>query len=166
MTLDIGGNMGFTYWRPGSRPFSGSINLKKPYQSLGDFFHSFRTWLLDLINVHNPAHIVYEAPFVKNLNAVDKLYGIKAHVEEICVSVGITSELVKPTTWQSHAFKGKKPPKGETKKWSVRATDELGFEIVCEHEADAVNILDWFAHKNKLKIDWPCGPLFKGENAA
>lgn len=85
-----------------------------------EIFHGFRTWLRPLLIAHQVEHVAMEEPLrsdlkrrnadgteeaMTNMRTYLRLYGLRAHVVEICAALNIPCLEVNQSTWRK-AFIG------------------------------------------------------------
>jgi len=133
----------------------GAVNA-----SLAACGRAFRTWLYARLAELQPAHVVFEAPYVPasaawasrrptantgpplNVNTIRKLFGFAWEIEVSCAVAGISCQEVTPIQAALH-FTGLRSWGGrEAKKAAVRAMcRRYGFDVENDDAADALAVL-------------------------
>ena len=128
------------------QPLSGSERIGNKHQSDGAFMASWFDWLFDLIAVHDPAIIIYEAPFVsgtKHINTARRLLGMAAIVEMVAHQKGVKIFQAHNATIRKH-FCGKgNAPRAELKQRVKDECDRRGWTYEDDNEADALALFDY-----------------------
>ncbi len=89
LALDLGTTTGWAIGVPGTMPICKSVSFPKASVSgPGRLYASFEDWLWDLIEVHQPVMIAYEAPMppqaMKGINAGRIALSLVGHLEQVC----------------------------------------------------------------------------------
>jgi hypothetical protein len=128
-------------------PLFGSRRIAPKGVSLGAFGASYRDWLGDMITVHAPALVIFEAPFVggKTSQAVArKLMGLAFETEVVCYERGLRCMEANMADVRTH-FLGKKRPgrRDAIKDATVARCRALGWMVTTDDEADACALYDY-----------------------
>jgi len=125
-------------------PLSGSQRIGKPGMGDGRFFECFEIWMTDMIAVHNPDVVIFEAPIVHsgkiNAKTARRLMGLAVLAELIAHKKGVgrilegnISQIKKHATGNGRA----------TKPQMIAAARRLGWRPADDNEADALWLLDF-----------------------
>ena|GEM_PF-2636862 len=163
LCLDLAGQTGFAIWSPAmDQPLYGAVRL--PKASLGQTFASFRDFLSGKIVGERIEHVAIESPYIDkvSLNAVEKLYGLKAHAEEICYRRGVPCRPVSSAEWRKHFIGQPRAPqtlaKAQRRKWlkdQVRLEcQRRGWAVTSDDEADALGVLVY--ERARILPRWGC----------
>jgi hypothetical protein len=112
-------------------------------------------WLKAQIVMNEITHIVHEAPFVNtakvNAQTIEKLYGLRARLLELCYRHGITRSEVPVSQWRAHFIQHRTAPKylkaANRRKWLKEEVSKecraRGWPARTDDEADALGLLDY-----------------------
>ncbi len=93
LALDLATTLGWAYLSsPGQAPVSGTHKIIPTDKSGAGYFVAFEKFIGDLIVLHNPHTIVFEAPFVgaiRNLNTARRLIGFVVLTELVAHKKGV-----------------------------------------------------------------------------
>ena len=157
LAIDCGTVSGAAGGSPAAAPvlhtWRGS-NLDGP-EEFGARFDRFEEWLDDLVAIHQPDMIAFEAPLVArgpNLATshatIRFLFGLAAIIEKRAHQLGIRCEEVNVQSVKLH-FAGH----GHAKKYEIaERCRALGWQPKNEHEADAAAV--WFCAQSPDDPTW------------
>ncbi len=124
--------------------FSGSKSFKAYAGNIGRVMDQFGIWLPELITVHQPDMIVFEAPFagaVRNANTGRMLFGFCAMVEMIAYRQKIRCLECNNATVKKHATGSGRAQKVDM----IKAARDRGWEPKDDNAADALWLADYAA---------------------
>jgi hypothetical protein len=146
-------------------PLSGSIRFAKPGASLGMIFSTCRTWVRDLVLLHQPNVIVFESPMTPghmsgrtNATTIRLLIGLTAIVEE--ATFGLDVREAKVIDIRRH-FIGSNPRRAEAKTKTIAACRRLGWTPVDDNAADALALWHYQATVFEPLLSLQTHPLFR-----
>lgn len=130
-----------------AQPFCGRHRIAPTGVSLGFFGTSYRAWLFDMIAVHGPQVIVFEAPWVGgpklNQNTARKLMGLAWETEVVAHERGVRCFEVNVVDARKH-FVGRGTGKRELmKRLVMERCAALGWKVGSDDEADACALYDF-----------------------
>jgi hypothetical protein len=173
LALDLAGNSGWARWCEGNTNVSfGHVGLPKADQ--GMMIAAFADWLKGQIVMNEISHIVHEAVFVdtKKVNAqtLEKLYGLRARLLELCYRHGLTRNEVPVSQWRGHFIQHRTAPKylkaANRRKWlkdEVRKECRArGWAARTDDESDALGLLDYERCRLFPEFAVNTSPLFAG----
>ena len=144
--------------RDGAPLFATCTGVKRTGDVFGPTYVQFRDWLVDLIVVHRPTHLVFEAPWAPtgarapsrytNVDVVMVLFGLAGIAEEVGAR-----HLGAEAVWKVSVQTVRKHFLGHGRPENPKAAVQhlcrlLGFQVKNEHEADACAI--WSYGKSML----------------
>ena len=128
------------------QPLSGTHRIGKPGLSDGQFYLNYEIWLNDLITFHNPAMVVYEAPFISGGNkmrAAFRLLGMSAITDLTCQKKSVPVRSAHNATARKY-FCGTGNAKREIMKRKIQeACDARGWKYADDNEADALAVWEY-----------------------
>lgn len=131
-----------------SQPLSGSQRIGHQRMDAGAFFASYERWLRDMIGVHTPDIIVFEAPFIsggKQMNAAIRLLGMAAVTELVAHHLGVRIFSAHMSKVRKH-FCGTGHAKRDIIKKKIQdACDARGWFYADDNAADALAVWDYTA---------------------
>lgn len=115
----------------------GTKTMPKTGDDIGRFLFDYDEWLNAMIDVEDPAIIVYEAPILSSGKTTPatarKLMGLGSHTEFVCESRGVmVREINLATVKKSFAGHGH-----ADKEQMVAAAERAGFVVKDDNDADA-----------------------------
>lgn len=137
LALDLAFRAGWAYGAPGGRPTSGHHRIGKVGGSDGEFFTAYHDWLCDLITVHAPGAVCWEAPFIRgvqNLQTAKRLMGLSAVTDLVATLRQVRGHELNVATVKKF-FTGS--GRAEKKDMVFRAR-QLGHDVTDDNEADAL----------------------------
>ncbi len=142
LALDIATTTGHAFLsRPGVAPVSGIFTVAPGNKDSAQYFLQFEQLITDLINLHNPHTIIFEAPFVgsmKNLNTARRLIGFAVIAELVALKLGVLRVLEVHNASVKKHFTGN----GRADKQDmIFECQRRGWEPIDDNEADALAIL-------------------------
>jgi len=169
LTLDLATSTGWAFWHPGaSRVASGVIRLPKTREDVGWFLDAFEERLKDLLTLHTPDTLVFEAPWVgpqTHQDTARKLLCLAGMTELICRRAGMRYREANNASVRKHFIGKGRGDRKSLKAMTMRGCQERGWDPQNDDEADALALLDYAAHVLKLQVPWSVGSLFR-ESAA
>lgn len=144
LSLDIATLTGWAVGPVGAEiPISGCQRITHPGADLAVTFHKFDHWLADLITVHDPSLIVFEAPVprqnVHGFQTARKLLGLAAVCELVAYQREVECREAAVQTVRKH-FCGN----GRADKQDVIARCVArGWNVTDDNEADALALWDY-----------------------
>lgn len=166
LALDLGGVTGWACGKPGADPVSGSHRIPG---DRGDpaYFDHFGGWLADMLTVHAPRLLVYEAPILTgaktHFQTAFRLIGLAAITQMIAHRREIVRiEAANNATVKKHVL-------GNGRAEKIEMIDEMrrrGWEPRDEHAADALGVLLWAEAKHAPKVMRAAGRLFADARGA
>lgn len=137
-----------------------------------EIFHGFRTWLRPILLSHEVQHVAMEEPLrsdlkrreadgtetaLTNMRTYLRLYGLRAHVREICFALNIPCEEVNQASWRK-AFLGN--GRGD-KDDAMRQCQLLRWPVPNKDAAEACGVAWWLGgHLKTAQLVRP-GDLFE-----
>lgn len=135
---------------------SGWHKMPKTGADVGWFLDAFDTWVVGLLDFHQPALVVFEAPWVgskidqqtgrvsqTHQDTARKLMCLAGHTEFVCRRAAIECREANNATVRKH-FAGKgRAPRAELKRLTIEACRRRGWEPENDDEADALGLLDY-----------------------
>lgn len=166
MALDLGGVTGWACARPGAEPVSGSHRIPGD-RGDGFYFDHYSQWLADMLTVHAPRLLVYEAPVLTHgktsIQTAFRLMGLAAITE----AVAHRREIRRVETANNATVKKHVTGNGRAEKIDMlEAMRRRGWEPRDEHAADALGVLLYAEAKHAPTVVRAAGPLFSGAHAA
>jgi len=168
IALDLATNLGFAVGMPGARPTFGTKRIGSPGCSVGEFGSAFDLWLSDMITVHAPTVLCFEAPVLTlghtSIDTARKLMGMVYHAEVIAYRLEIrrvfeesTSTVTKFFVGRGGGFKSRAEKKGAT----IAACKARGWNVGDDNQADACALFA-FAEHQLFRNSRPAnaGPIF------
>ena len=151
LTLDLATKTGFAVGdiSNGDRPVSGVQQLPSTGNDIGRFLFALDKWLSDLVTVHNPDLIVFEAPLFlaggkSNITTARKLMCLAGMTEYICTKHKIRCAECNVSTIKKY-FTGN----GRAQKHDmINKCRAIGLSPRDDNEADAIAI--YFHAMNKF----------------
>lgn len=168
LALDLAGQTGWARWRPGmERPAYGVARL--PKRCPGQTFAALRDFLIGKIVGEGIEHVAVEAPYIdkNSLNAVERLYGMSGHVQEICYTRGVCYSPVSTGEWRKFMIGTGMAPrtvaKAHRREWLKKQVktecEKRGWAIQHYDESDALGVLAY--ERARLLPQWGVeGDLF------
>ena len=128
------------------QPLSGTHRIGIKGTKDGAFFSAYEHWLRDLVAVHAPDYIVYEAPYIstdKHIKTARRLLGMAAITEMTAHQLGVKVFEANNATVRKH-FCGKgNAPRGELKRMVQEECTRRGWVFTDDNEADALSLFDY-----------------------
>ncbi|MGD9884601.1 MAG: hypothetical protein AB7E70_21660 [Hyphomicrobiaceae bacterium] len=125
---------------------SGSHRIAPPGAGLPEFFHAFDLWLADMITVHQPDLLIFEAPIIAggktSVETARKLMGLAVLTE----LTGYRRSI--PKVREENVITVKKHWTGHgraDKRMMIDAARQRGFEPADDNAADALALADYAA---------------------
>jgi hypothetical protein len=172
--LDLATVTGWAVGPIGGKPISGSQRLAPSGAPSSEVFGNFLKWLHDMIAVHSPRVVAFEAPLPPSLlrgkTTVDtarRLMGLPAITEAVCNRMGIHSVLeARVDDIRQHFIGRRNLPGADGKRAVIARCRQLGYEPKDDNAADALAGFDYVAAVRNPKIAHLRTPLFeKGARA-
>lgn len=145
LALDLSSNVGWCFYDGRtSRPIFDTLVLpeRQGRDIYGPTFARFEAWLRATIKLHAPALVAFEAPILPRTRVFQKQrairlsYGFAASVERVCSELNLRCIECHPST-----VKVRLAGHGTARKHHmVAAAGRLGFDVVTDHEADAIGV--------------------------
>jgi hypothetical protein len=154
-TLDLGVSSGFAKGKPGDKPRSGTVALKRPKDPIAVAFSNLIAFLQEEFEGELPAYLIKERIMsleaFKQMNmGQDVVYahaGYHAIVEGLCHRYGIEWDDVPDSTARKHFIgKGRLGERKQTKDAVIARCHALGLmprDCRDDNRADALCIHDW-----------------------
>ena len=142
LTLDLATITGWAYLgSPSDKPMSGTHKIAPADKSDAGFFIEFEKFIDDLLTLHNPHTVVFEAPFmgsIKNLNTARRLIGFAVLTELVSAKKGVSriKEVNNSTVKKFFTGNGR-----AEKKDMIFKCHQKGWKPKDDNEADALAIL-------------------------
>jgi crossover junction endodeoxyribonuclease RuvC len=165
LALDLATVVGWAYGMPGGRPIHGSHRFAPVGSSRPEFFRLYGLWLSDMITVHDPRAIVFEAPVLNHkgpkktsIETARKLIGLAAVTE--CIAA--TREVRKIQEVGAGTVKKHWTGNGHAKKPDMLdVARRMGFEPRDDNAADALGVWHWAVAQLAPRVRQPRydGPL-------
>ena len=159
--FDFGTVTGFSAGKAGGIPMFGHRDFTSA--SSGAVFARFRDWFGWQLDVIGPDWIFCEEPFVgRNAYTTRRLYGLRAHAEEIAHRRDI------PLTWVpiktvADFFIGQAGLRRDQKKMAtIRMAERYGHRVTCDDEADAISLFYYGEAIRAPHVRRTAGSLFVG----
>ena len=130
--------------------FSGSKSFQSYSGNLGMVFDKFESWLGEMVTVHQPDMIVFEAPFVgavRNANTARMLFGFCSLTEMVTFRRGVRVLECNNSIIKKHATGNGNAPKGSM----IKAARDMGWNPKDDNEADALWLADYAAAMRQAK---------------
>lgn len=151
LTLDLATKTGFAVGdiSNGERPHSGVLILPSTGEDIGRFLLALENWLNDMISIHKPDTVIFEAPLLlsngkTNITTARKLMCLAGLTELFCSKHKLNAAECHVGTIKKY-FTGN----GSAKKPQMIAQAKaLGFDAKDDNEADALAI--YFYSMNKF----------------
>ena len=128
------------------QPLSGTKHIGSPQLSTGAFYSAYERWLRDMVGVHKPDMIVYEAPFIgsgKKAQAAFKLLGMAAITNLVAYREKVKIIPAHNASIRKH-FCGKgNAPRKELKRLVMEECTKRGWTFADDNEADALAGFDF-----------------------
>lgn len=149
LALDLATTCGFAVDQPGGGeiPLSGSFRCNHFGDEVGDCYRDLERRVLDLIAVHAPDVLVFEAPLSRMDAAARKLFGMAAIIDLIGAREGIETWECNVGTVRSHFLGHNRFTKGEVKGAVMRRCSQLGYRFDGHDAADACALWDYAKHQ-------------------
>jgi len=146
LALDISIHCGWALGRGWEQPRFGVHHLPSFGDGMfGTSFASFHNWLADMMTVHSPDQMIFEAPLVAHgpgINAARLSLGLAGIAEMVAHVRGVTASEVMVATVRKH-FCGAGHAKKEDVGFVCR---ERGWMVSDHNAADALAVLDFARH--------------------
>ena len=163
LALDVATVTGWALSRPGAKPAPTPVEIvagatidahlsgnKVTCRKGGEDVRAWRTyhdWLKDMLALHNPDWVVYEAPFIsgnsKQANAAFRLLGFASLTETLCDIAGIQCRKVNNGSVRKHFIGRGTGNRKDLKLTTERRCRDLGWTFRDDNEADALACLDF-----------------------
>lgn len=172
LALDLATVSGFAFWRPGmERPLSGTLRMPKTGEDVGWFVEDYHGKLCDLLTVHQPELIIFEAPLLRATTSIDtarKLMGLALMTEFVCRQRRLKYREANNASIRKHFIGCGRGDRKTLKAMTIKACQDRGWRPVDDNEADALALADYACHVLKVPVPWSVGGLFaeKGASAA
>lgn len=128
------------------QPLSGTHRIGRPGIPDGQFYANYEQWVDDLITIHNPAMVVYEAPFISGgnkMHAAFRLLGMSAITDLICYKKSVPVRSAHNATVRKY-FCGTGNAKREIMKQKIKdACDLRGWKYEDDNHADALAVWEY-----------------------
>lgn len=175
LALDIAGRAtGACVGGAGRKPaFSTLAQQIDEGSDFGRVSTTFRRWMLDMISVHKPEHIAFEAPWLPMGNRGKEgrtgmtstriprlLIGLAFLCEQIAYEFEIECSEAEPSTCRKH-FVGHGRPEDPKKLVGIMCA-RLGWYIHNDHEGDAAALWAYTQAMIDPKFSYQTTPLFRG----
>jgi len=160
LSLDLATAVGFAVGRLPARPLtqleamalkppqpvSGVFYVASPGTAVGPYLASYRSWLNGMLDEHQPAGLIFEAPILPRKTTpatVRKLVGLSGITQMVAHERGITwVREAQPSTVKRHICGDGGPGKSGVQ----RAILARGWTFSADDEADALALFDMAAH--------------------
>jgi Holliday junction resolvasome RuvABC endonuclease subunit len=162
LALDLATTTGWALGTPESPPMLGSFRCPKVFDddTLGQRWAKFALWLDDMITVHKPDLVGFEAPLVfggakgssrpTNIDTIRFLIGLATIAELVAVQLSTEVEDAHIQQVRAH-FCGS----GRAKKPDVQAMCfRRGLKPADDNQADAIAILSFLQHCHGCPAPW------------
>ncbi|MGB1214584.1 MAG: hypothetical protein ACPG4X_14565 [Pikeienuella sp.] len=150
--LDISTNTGFA-WRSESGLVTSGVKELPQIPDIGRYLSAYHDWLVSVIDVFDRDRlcVVYEAPFVKNVSAVEKLFALSGHTQFVCRRLRVAKYFkCEPDRIRKHFLGSAHGSRELVKKLTIDECLNRGFDPKDDNEADALAGLDYTMHCLKL----------------
>jgi len=128
------------------QPHSGTFRIAKPKTDDGRFYSNYESWLNDMITLHNPDMVVYEAPFIaggNKMHAAFRLLGLSAITDLTCFNKNVACRSAHNATVRKY-FCGTGNAKREIMKQKINeACDARGWTYKDDNEADSLAVWEY-----------------------
>jgi hypothetical protein len=160
LALDLATTTGWCVGTPGGKPVYGSTRLGSPGATSGEVFAGFLAWLVDMIRVHDPRVVVYEAPLPPshmrgktNVNTARRLMGLPAIAEAVAYRMRVPVILEATVSDVRQHFIGKRTLPGAEGKLAVKLRCQmLGYSPPDDNASDALALWDYTCALRNPKI--------------
>lgn len=172
LALDIATVTGFAVDRPtgGDKPLTGTFRSEHDGDDFGQAYVEFERQLCDLIAVHNPEVLTFEAALVvggnrgttrpTNINTIRKLFGLSSVAELVGTRAGLTVYEAHIQTVRRHFCGNGRAEKPEV----YDRCRLLGWDVKSMDASDAAAIWDYTRHTLR-QPNLVAGPIFAGRQA-
>jgi crossover junction endodeoxyribonuclease RuvC len=172
--LDLATQFGFCVGAMGGKLVSGSIRCAPKGSGSGAVFGGYMKSLTDLIKVHQPRVVAYEAPFAPSVmrghtsfNTTRVLLGLPAITEAVCDRMGIWSVYeAKVQDVRQHFIGQSRLQREDAKRAVIARCKMLGLEPKDDNEADAIALHDYVASIRNPRLAALRTPLFENGDKA
>lgn len=131
---------------PPAAVLSGWHRLPKTGQDVGWFLDAYHDWLTAMLDVHGPALVVFEAPFITertHQETARKLMGLAVHTEFVCRRRGLEYREANNATVRKHFIGKGRGDRATLKRLTIEACKARGWAPENDDEADALGLLDY-----------------------
>lgn len=159
LCLDLATRSGWSIWAPGEPVRYGSFRLPDgQYHDLGHRLLRYGNWLGQRISDERPQRIYYEAPWVgpqTSQDTVKLLFGLASMTAMLGAKTGVKTVEQNNASVRKH-FLGRANTTGrkEIKKRVMAACADIGWAPKNDDEADALALLDFAVHVERLTPEW------------
>jgi Holliday junction resolvasome RuvABC endonuclease subunit len=162
LALDIATTTGYAVDKPGGgdTPLSGSFRCSHFDNDVGDAYVEFEQHLVELIGVHKPDVLVFEAPLVlvggdrstvkTNQQTARKLFGLAAIAELIGARSHLRVFECDVSAVRSHFLGRARFHKNEVKQAVMRRCQQLGYSPNGYDAADGCAVWDYARHRLRV----------------
>lgn len=158
LAIDLATSTGWAFYRAGDdKPSYGLLRLQGGDE--GDVLNRYGRWLHGAIAVHRPSRIVFEAPFVQNVNAVARLFGLAAVTQFLAKNNDRTAYKVTPAEWRKHFLGAGNGGRADLKKAVMGGCELRGWAPADDNVADALGVLDFACQRWNVPVPWPRSPI-------
>lgn len=170
LALDLATTTGWCVGQAGGKPTYGSHRIAPQGAGSGEVFGQFLKWLHDMVAVHSPRVIVYEAPLAPSLlrgktnaDTARRLFGLPAITEAIAYRMGVPVILeASVQDVRGHFIGTRNMPGDEAKRAVIARCRQLGYDPQTHDAADALALWDYCAAMRNPKLAALRTPLFEG----
>ena len=129
------------------QPHSGSQRMGSANMDDGAILSAYKQWLEDMIAVHNPDCVVYEAPFMSNkfFNAGKRLLAMAGITESVCNSKKVKVFTANMGTVRKYFCGTGKANRKTIKRLIQTACDQRGWTYKDDNESDALAVWEYSA---------------------
>lgn len=167
LALDLASVTGWCVGEPGGPPLHGWLRFASAGASHEAIFAAALKWTHEMITVHAPNLIVWEAPMptsfnrgTSNVNTTTLLYGLPAVVGAVAYQARVPRILKASTKDVRLHFIGQNPKGHIGKKLVMRQCRVMGWEVDDDNEADALALWSFMCSLIAPELALRPTPLF------
>jgi hypothetical protein len=170
LALDVATTTGWAVaFAKDDKPLFGAHRAAPGGSSAGYLFLNFARWLTDMIAIHQPDAIFFEAPLdprrigaKTNAETFRRLITMAGLVEMVAQARGVNRVYEAEASAVRRHFIGGNPKREEAKRQTMRLARSLGCDVKGDDEADAVALFFYAAAILNPRNAHLTAPLFRG----
>lgn len=167
LALDLASRVGWAARDQAGRVSWGADQVRGG-DDIGRFLIAYDVMLCDLLTLHAPELVAYEAPWVGPNTSQDtarKLMCLAGITAYRCARRNVRSKPTNNASVRAHFIRQARGKRADLKRMTIQACKLRGWNTDDEDAADALAVLDYEA--SRLKLDGViAGPLFADARAA